>query len=50
MGAARVLRRGGGHRRGSDAAYRRAVAVAAVAAVADAAGDVGLSMGLAHRR
>ena len=47
MGAARVLRRGGGHRRGSDAAYRRAVAVAAVA---DAVADVGLSMGWAHRR
>ena len=49
MGAARVLRRGGGHRRGSDAAYRRAVAVAADAD-AVAVADVGLSMGWAHRR
>ena len=47
MGVARVLRTGGELRRGSDAAYRRAVAVAV--AVADAVGG-GLSMGLAHRR
>ena len=49
MGVARVLRTGGELRRGSDAAYRRAVAVAVAVAVADAVGG-GLSMGLAHRR